>query len=261
MDLEAAAAVLGVHYQTAYRWVRNGELPAVRVGQAYELDPDVVEAVRQERQQRRRRQGEPAIAWKLEQAALARWLVNGSEGAARRQFDRLQCNGASVVSLCAELVSPALRHLHAGWAAGDLHGADVAAAAELCERLIGALAAPPRGRPRGLAVVAGPVADRHRLPSLMATAALRANRWRVQHLGSGVPARDLVEFVEETVPDLVVVTFTVGGGAADDFSAAVSGVTAVPVVVGGSGESLTDLLRRADAVTRAKRAGRLVATA
>ena len=29
MDLESAAAVLGVHYQTAYRWVRMGLLPAM----------------------------------------------------------------------------------------------------------------------------------------------------------------------------------------------------------------------------------------
>jgi excisionase family DNA binding protein len=32
MDLESAAAVLGVHYQTAYRWVRTGVLPVAKVG-------------------------------------------------------------------------------------------------------------------------------------------------------------------------------------------------------------------------------------
>ena len=37
MNLKEAAARLGVHYQTAYRWVRSGELAAVRVGARYEV--------------------------------------------------------------------------------------------------------------------------------------------------------------------------------------------------------------------------------
>lgn len=37
MNLKQAAARLGVHYQTAYRWVRSGDLAAVRVGARYEV--------------------------------------------------------------------------------------------------------------------------------------------------------------------------------------------------------------------------------
>jgi excisionase family DNA binding protein/PAS domain S-box-containing protein len=37
VNLKEAAARLGVHYQTAYRWVRSGELAAVRVGARYEV--------------------------------------------------------------------------------------------------------------------------------------------------------------------------------------------------------------------------------
>jgi PAS domain S-box-containing protein/excisionase family DNA binding protein len=36
-NLKQAAARLGVHYQTAYRWVRSGDLAAVRVGARYEV--------------------------------------------------------------------------------------------------------------------------------------------------------------------------------------------------------------------------------
>src|ERR1044072_1773825 len=85
-----------------------------------------------------------------------------------------------------------------------------------------------------------------RPPSLMATAALRGSRWRVQHLGSGVPARDLVEFVEETRPEIVGLSVTVGGEAAEEFCARVMPATDVPVVAGGSGESLADLFERVD---------------
>ena len=33
MDLESAARLLGVHYQTAYRWGRSGVLAPVKVEQ------------------------------------------------------------------------------------------------------------------------------------------------------------------------------------------------------------------------------------
>jgi len=37
VNLKTAARRLGVHYQTAYRWVRSGELVAVKVGSGYEI--------------------------------------------------------------------------------------------------------------------------------------------------------------------------------------------------------------------------------
>ena len=37
MNLKSAARRLGVHYQTAYRWVRSGQLLAVKVGSGYEI--------------------------------------------------------------------------------------------------------------------------------------------------------------------------------------------------------------------------------
>jgi len=37
MNLKTAARRLGVHYQTAYRWVRSGQLIAVKVGAGYEI--------------------------------------------------------------------------------------------------------------------------------------------------------------------------------------------------------------------------------
>ena len=42
MNLKQAAVELGVHYQTAYKWVRSGSLPAVRVGSRYEISDDAV---------------------------------------------------------------------------------------------------------------------------------------------------------------------------------------------------------------------------
>jgi excisionase family DNA binding protein len=43
MNLKAASRTLGVHYQTAYRWVRAGDLPAVRIGNRYDVSDAAIE--------------------------------------------------------------------------------------------------------------------------------------------------------------------------------------------------------------------------
>lgn len=43
MNLKQAAQRLAVHYQTAYRWVRDGELVAVKVGNRYEISESAIE--------------------------------------------------------------------------------------------------------------------------------------------------------------------------------------------------------------------------
>ncbi|MGZ6997911.1 MAG: excisionase family DNA-binding protein [Acidimicrobiia bacterium] len=43
MNLKEAANRLGVHYQTAYKWVRSGHLTAIRVGGRYEVSDAAIE--------------------------------------------------------------------------------------------------------------------------------------------------------------------------------------------------------------------------
>lgn len=51
MNLKEAAAELGVHYQTAYKWVRSGVLPAVRIGARYEISRQGLEVFTARRRQ------------------------------------------------------------------------------------------------------------------------------------------------------------------------------------------------------------------
>jgi GAF domain-containing protein len=46
MNLKSAARLLGVHYQTAYRYVRSGQLTAVRTANGYEISPAAIEMLR-----------------------------------------------------------------------------------------------------------------------------------------------------------------------------------------------------------------------
>ena len=49
MNLKTAARRMGVHYQTAYRWVRSGELIAVKVGSGYDISEAALERFRAQR--------------------------------------------------------------------------------------------------------------------------------------------------------------------------------------------------------------------
>ena len=49
MQLRDAADTLGVHYQTAYAWVRQGTLPARKTGRGYEVNDDDVSALAERR--------------------------------------------------------------------------------------------------------------------------------------------------------------------------------------------------------------------
>ena len=251
MDLESAASLLGVHYQTAYRWVRTGLLQAVKVGAAYELDPDHVAAVALERRHDRatKPHGEPDCARAT--VALAECLAGGDDAGARRIFDGLQHGGLDLTRLCDGVVAPALRRLHQQWSAGVVLPAEIAVATELCERLVGLLASPLRGRPRGLAIVASPDGERHRLPGLMATVALRGDRWRVHHLGCGAPAEDLADFVLAEEPDLLVLSVTTARAGVEAVRDLVG--DAVPVLVGAPGATLADLTATARKVCTIRR--------
>ena len=49
MHLRDAAAALGVHYQTAYGWVREGVLPARKTSRGYEVSDSAVRALAERR--------------------------------------------------------------------------------------------------------------------------------------------------------------------------------------------------------------------
>jgi MerR family transcriptional regulator, light-induced transcriptional regulator len=209
LDLDGAARLLGVHYQTAYRWVRSGALPAMKVAGEYRLRE---EDVRRLAERRRAPKPPPSIGrvrdWRPLVAQLHTAALEGDEFSARRLFERLRVAGVPSLLLCQELITPVLYRIGEGWGSGQVSSAQVRVAAGISERLVAMLATASRGRPRGLAVVASPSGEGHRLPSLMATVVLRADCWRVHHFGADVPADDLIEFALKRGASLVVLSPT-----------------------------------------------------
>lgn len=248
MDLRDAAEALGVHYQTAYGWVRDGTLAARKVGRGYEVsDADVRALVA-----RRRHGDEPSRPirvrdWAAQAQALYAAITGGEETRARHQVERL-ASGVPVVDLCERVIAPALRRVGDEWAAGRVSIAQEHRASAICERLLAAQIRQPAGRPRGTAVVATPPGERHGLPALMAAACLREDRWLVHHLASDLPAAEVARLADQVSASLVVLSCATEEGsrrAQEETRFIAASRPHLNVLAGRPGDSLRDLLAQA----------------
>jgi MerR family transcriptional regulator, light-induced transcriptional regulator len=248
VDLREAADALGVHYQTAYAWVREGTLPARKVGRGYEVSDAGVQALAAQR----RHGHEPPQPirvrdWAAQAQSLYAAITGGEETRARHQVERL-ASGVRIVDLCQQVIAPALRRVGDEWAAGRVSIAQEHRASAICERLLASQARQSAGRPRGTAVVATPPGERHGLPALMAAACLREDRWLVHHLASDLPVGEVIRLAGQVGAGLVVLSAARSETARQARQAAQAITATRPrlnVLAGRPGDSLHDLLARA----------------
>jgi MerR family transcriptional regulator, light-induced transcriptional regulator len=244
MDLREAADTLGVHYQTAYAWVRQGVLPARKVGRGYEIS----EADTSDLAARRRLGVQPPQPiqvrdWAAQSRRLYEALADGEETLARKRLARL-AGGVPMIDLCVHVIGPALHRIGDGWAAGRVSIAQEHRASAICERLIAGHAGQPGGRPHGVAVAATPPGERHGLPALMAAACLREDHWLVHHLAADLPVAEVTRLAGQVDAGLVVLSSATTSaarralGAAREITAELPDVT---VLTGQPGDSLYDL--------------------
>jgi MerR family transcriptional regulator, light-induced transcriptional regulator len=248
MQLREAADALGVHYQTVYGWVRQGTLPARKTGRGYEVLDRDVQALADRRSAGTPPRSEVRIRdWLAPADRLYEAIVSGDETQARHDFERL-APGVPMIDLCERVITPALRRVGEGWAAGELSIATEHRASAICERLIGPHAYQPPGRPRGIAVTATPPSERHSLPALMAAACLREDRWLVHHLAADLPVSDVIGLALEVGADLVVLSSATGQTARAARRAAREIGFSAPrlrVLAGRPGDTLSQLLKLA----------------
>ena len=252
MKMSEAAERLDVHYQTAYRWVREGVLPARKVGGSYELDAADVDAFAARRATPAPARRRLAVRdWEAQAERFHGLLVEGEEREARALVARLHDGGVPVIDVCERVLAPALRRIGEEWADGEVSVAEEHRAAAICERILAPLAVPGPGRPRGVCVVATTPGETHRLPGLMATAVLREAHWRVHHLATEVPLESLRALVRSVGANLAV--FSVAYADAEAPARRMARMLAhdgVAVLVGTAGTSLRELLDRSEEATR-----------
>lgn len=257
MQLREAAEILGVHYQTAYGWVRQGVLPARKTARGYEVSGTDVSALAQRRASGAAPRPQIRVRdWSAQADRLHAALVTGDETTARQVLGRL-ARGVPMTDLCDRVIGPALQRIGAGWAEGEVNIATEHRASAICERLIAVRARQPQGRPRGVAVTAAPPGERHGLPVLMATACLREDRWLVHHLSADIPVADAAELALDTGASLLVLSAATAESARLAARAADDIMRTAPrlhVLAGRPGDTLSQLRQLARAAVDSSRA-------
>ena len=238
MTLQEAADRLGVHYMTAYRYVRQGRLPATRVGAEWRIRTVDVNALRRPSAKRARRGAARARA---DAKGLERCMLAGDSPGAwwlvKSQLD----GGLDPSGVLTELVVPALRSIGERWAGGDVSVAEEHRATAVAQRLVGHLGLQfgRRGKSRGVIALAAPSGDLHTLPVTIVADLLRWRAFEVLELGANTPADVLADAVADQDRLLAVGIVSTTGGMEDEVAESVRSVRAalpdVTVFLGGPG--------------------------
>ena len=235
ITLNEAAERLGVHYMTAYRYVRTGRLHGVREGVEWRVDPAEVAAMGQPRpgapRGRRRRTDYRTL--------LEERLVAGDEAGAWGLIEQALTSSKTPGAVYLEMIIPAMRSIGERWATGELTVADEHQASAIAHRLVGRLG--PQfvrpGRRRGTIVIGSAPGDQHGLPTAFLADLLREHSFGVTDLGANTPLESFVDAVnhaDRLVAVGICVTSTECLAAVPDVVEAVRRATAVPMLVGGS---------------------------
>jgi excisionase family DNA binding protein len=235
LTLHQVADELGVHYMTAYRYVRLGILPARREGREWRVRRDDLEAMG--------RQEPPApddgAPW--DQRLVAR-LIDGDESGAWWVLESAMASGASPAEVLVEVLTPAMRSVGDRWESGDIGVDREHTASAIALRLVGRLGGrfSRRGVTRGVVVLGSTPEELHALPLAIAAEAIRQAGFHVIDLGSRLPIDAFVAAVQRA-PMLVAVGVGATTIGQDDALratiAALHGAVDVPIVLGGAAVS------------------------
>jgi MerR family transcriptional regulator, light-induced transcriptional regulator len=239
LTLRKAAEELGVHYMTAYRYVRTGRLPAEQHSGEWRVARTDVEEMRTRSTPGAGRPSQPARA--ATRARLEARLLAADEPGAWAVVESALAAGASPVDVHLDLLGPALVDVGDQWAYGALTIADEHRASAVAARIIGRLGPQfvRRGRRRGTILVGMVEGEHHLLPGAMLVDLLRAAGFVAVDLGASTPPATFVDAVRAT-PHLLAVgvgaqlTVRLPEVAATVACLRDAGVE-VPILVGGRG--------------------------
>ena len=238
LTLQEAADLLGVHYMTAYRYVRTGRLEAERQGTQWLVPRASIESIRAPSAPGRTPRG--ATSSRDYAGELVGLLVAGDEPEAWRLTQVALGSACTPEQLYLKVLGPALAYVGDAWADDLLSVAEEHRASALVGRLVGRLGPlfMRRGPTRGLAVLATPSGDHHALATALLADPLRGRGFRVADLGADTPASSLAELVsgeDRAIAVGLVASIDVGDDVLSATIAAIRSARPVPVLVGGHG--------------------------
>ncbi len=177
LTLAEVAERLGVHYVTAYRYVRHGQLPAHQEGRRWCVASESLQKFLN------RAEGSSSDLAPVDSEVLLGHMVAGDEVAAWDLLERAGATGDPIVAQ-EELIAPVLREIGRRWSIGEASIAQEHRATAVASRLIGRLGSPTRrGRRLGKVFVVCPPGDTHELATSFFANVLRAEGAEVVDLG------------------------------------------------------------------------------
>ena len=230
ITLHEAADRLGIHYMTAYRYVRTGRLAAELEGARWMVDAADLERLLAPDAPARAKRGQGRA--RARSRLLDRMLA-ADEAGAWAVLDEAIAGGANPADVHLDLVVPTLQAVGDGWEAGDLTVADEHTASAVASRLIGRLGPrfARRGPKRGTVVLGAPSGEQHALPSAILSDLLRGAGFHAIDLGAETPPASFAE-TAVSAPRLVAVLIGVTTPGNDrSVRATVAALKAVPVAV------------------------------
>lgn len=212
LTLQEAASRLKVHYMTAYRWVRKGELPALKAGGRLRVRADDLDRFLTEREIDVARPSATArrTNWAVHVDRLTELLLDGRGIDVGSLIRKVVSDGAPAGDVYIHLLAPALHRVGEEWARGRIGIAIEHRATEIAVAMMIKLGDffRRRGPSRGTAVTLTPAGELHCITTLMVADFLRAAGYDVHQLGKDVPAAELGRFVELIGTDVVAVSLT-----------------------------------------------------
>jgi excisionase family DNA binding protein len=212
LTLQEAADRLRVHYMTAYRWVRRGELPAFKTGGRLRVRGADLDRFLTEREVD---VASPAAAprrtdWPTHVDRLTQLLLEGASVEANGLVRKVIADGAPVGEVYINLLAPALHRVGEEWAAGRIGVCVEHRASEIVYAIMARLSESfrRRGPSRGVAVTLAMPGDEHRLAAGMVADFLRSGGYDVHHLGGHVSVADLRLFLQIAPVDVVAISIT-----------------------------------------------------
>ena len=203
LSLHEAAELLGVHYMTAYRYVRLGLLPADKLGASWRVRLDDVELFRAGHDAGGGNDADRVAA----DRRRVRWderlearLVAGDGSGSWGVIEAALAAGREPAEIYLDVIAPAMSSIGARWALGEIDVAAEHRASIIATRLVGRLGPrfARRGQTRGAVVVGAPAGETHALPVAMLADLLRGAGWDVSDLGGDVPAESFAKIASRT---------------------------------------------------------------
>lgn len=236
ITLHEAADRLGIHYMTAYRYVRTGRLAAEQEGSRWMVAAaDLEDLAPASKPRVVRGQGRARARSRL----LDR-MVAADEAGSWAVIEESLASGADPADIHLDLLVPTLQAVGDRWAAGQLSVADEHTASNVASRLIGRMGPrfARRGPKRGTVVLGAPGGEKHSLPSAILTDLLRGAGFHAVDLGADTPPASFAEAAtgaQRLVAVLIGVTTTGNDRAVRaTISALRSAPIEAPVLVGGA---------------------------